>query len=504
VNTDTIPEPCCALGGGGGDEVAMAPFPQLFRARAAHRVHSSDRYKWWVLVAVLGGLLSVNITFTILAVALTRIAADFHTTVNTMTWVITGPLLAFGITAPTFGKAGDIYGYKRLYLIGIAASCVCSLLSVLAWSAGALIVIRTIGSVEGAATGAASVAIICTVFSPDDRVKAMGFWSLVGAGGPVIGVAIGGPLIQAFGWRAIFAAQVPLQLIAVTFAAIVLPETVRGLRQRFDWAGALTLTIGVTSMLFALNRGPEWGWSSAGVIISFALGPLGLLAFVVVELRVSAPLLPLSFLRRPNFAFPIASQTFGQFAYMGGFILAPTLLERVFHYSESGAGLMVIARPLTFSVTAPIAGYLAVRWGERSAAVVGTAAVALSMLVFASIHPSSSALVIVAALALSGVGSGIASPSITASIANAVDESNLGIASAAAQLTMQIGVVAGIQMMSTIQASREPIAGLMPSYADAYLVGAAVCALGIVAGFFVRSAERGVVRQERPELAGLH
>src|SRR4051794_444588 len=194
----------------------MAPFPQLFRARAAHRVHSSDRYKWWVLIAVLGGLLSVNITFTILAVALTRIAGDFHTTVNTMTWVITGPLLAFGITAPTFGKAGDIYGYKRLYLIGIAASCVCSLLSVLAWSASALIVIRTIGSIEGAATGAASIAIICTVFSPDDRVKAMGFWSLVGAGGPVIGVAIGGPLLEAVGWGGLFAAPGPPPLIPRT------------------------------------------------------------------------------------------------------------------------------------------------------------------------------------------------------------------------------------------------------------------------------------------------
>src|SRR4051812_31668038 len=155
-----------------------------------------------------------------------------------MTWVVTGPLLAFGITAPTFGKAGDIYGYRRLYVIGILASCVCSVLSVLAWSAGALIVFRTLGSLEGAATGAASVALICTVFRPDDRVKAMGFWSLVGAGGPVIGVAIGGPLIEQFGWRVIFAAQVPLQLIAVGAAFLILPDTARGIRQRFDWLGA--------------------------------------------------------------------------------------------------------------------------------------------------------------------------------------------------------------------------------------------------------------------------
>src|SRR4051812_43379493 len=237
-----------------------------------------------------------------------------------MTWVVTGPLLAFGITAPTFGKAGDIYGYRKVYVLGILASCICSMLSVLAWSAGSLIVFRTLGSLEGAATGAASVALICTVFRRDDRVKAMGYWSLVGAGGPVIGVAIGGPLIEHFGWRAIFAAQVPLQLIAVVAAFVILPETARGLKQRVDWMGAATLTISVTSVLFALNRAPELGWTAPAVIIGFLLGPIGMAAFVYVERRVSSPLLPLDFLRRPNFAFPIASQTFGQFAYMGGFI----------------------------------------------------------------------------------------------------------------------------------------------------------------------------------------
>lgn len=482
----------------------MIPWPQLLRTRAAHKVHSSDRYRWWVLISVLAGLLSVNITFTILAVALPRIAHEFHTDTNTMTWVVTGPLLAFGITAPTFGKAGDIYGYKRLYVLGILASCICSMLSVLAWSAGALIVFRTLGSLEGAATGAASVALICTVFPRDDRVKAMGYWSLVGAGGPVIGVAIGGPLIEHFGWRAIFAAQVPLQLIAVVAAFVILPETARGLKQRFDWMGASTLTISVTSVLFALNRGPELGWTAPAVIIGFLLGPIGMAAFVYVERRVSSPLLPLNFLRRPNFAFPIASQTFGQFAYMGGFILAPTLLQRVFHYSESASGLMVIARPLSFSITAPIAGYLAVRFGERSAAVVGTAFIVGSMAVFAAIHETSPPTVIIAALALSGVGSGIASPSLTASIANAVDESNLGIASAAAQLTTQIGVVAGIQLMTTVQTAREPVVGLMGSYTDAYILGGLVCLFGVVAGFFVRSAERGVVRSETPEFAALH
>src|SRR5206468_9794939 len=129
-------------------------------------------------------------------------------------------------------------------------------LSALAWSAGSLIAVRTIGSIEGAATGAASIAIICSVFDREERVKALGYWSLVGAGGPVIGLALGGPLIEHFGWRVIFAAQVPLELAAVTFAAIVLPETARGAREPIDWWGIALLGTSATSLLYAINRGP--------------------------------------------------------------------------------------------------------------------------------------------------------------------------------------------------------------------------------------------------------
>ena len=118
----------------------------------------------------MGGLFSVNVTFTILAVALPRIAHDFHTTRNTMTWVITGPLLAFGVAAPSLGKAADQYGSKKIYQLGLILSFFAAGLSTLAWGALPLIVIRTIGSLEGAATGAASMSIVMRTFDRDERV----------------------------------------------------------------------------------------------------------------------------------------------------------------------------------------------------------------------------------------------------------------------------------------------------------------------------------------------
>ncbi|MEY2475137.1 MAG: hypothetical protein QOG87_452 [Actinomycetota bacterium] len=476
--------------GAGGDEFVVVPWPVLFRRKIEHRVTSSDRYRWWILWTVLAGLFAVNYTFTIFAVALPRLARDLGSTENTLTWVITGPLLAFGVAAPALGRAGDVYGHKRIYLVGMVGALVAAALSAVAWSAGSLIFARVLGGIEGAATGAASMALIFRAFPPDDRVKAMGYWSLVGAGGPVIGVVIGGFVIEEFGWRWIFVAQVPLIAAAAVLALIVLPETERRQRGRLDKTGAVTLTVATVSVLFALNRGPEWGWSSPAVVAGFLLGPIGAVAFVLAERRADEPLLPLRYLRQRNFGFAIAAQTLSNFAYLGGFILAPLLLTKVFGYDEREISWLVIARPIAFSVSAPIAGYLAVRMGERTAAVVGTMAVTLSMLAFATIDRASSDLAIIGALILSGIGLGVSSPSVAASVGNAVEEKDLGIASAAQQVMTQVGVVAGIQLMVTIQASRQAESGLVGSFHDAYLFGAGVAFLGVVCACFLRSYQR--------------
>lgn len=484
------PDETLTVGYPGDAEAVSVPWPILLRNRLTNRAHGSERFRWWVLWTVLAGLFSVNVTFTIFAVALPRIARDFATSTNTLTWVITGPLLAFGIVAPVLGKIGDLKGHRRTYLLGLAGASVFAGLSALAWSTAALIVIRALSAVVGAATGASSMALIFSEFDRDDRVKAMGWWSLVGAGGPVIGVAIGGPLIELVGWRWIFVGQIPLTIAALGLAFAVLKETPVGGRHRLDWAGAATLAVGVTSLLFALNRGPEWGWSSPAVIAGFVLGPLSLACFVAVERRAPEPLLPLDIIRRRNFSLPIGAQMFANFAYMGGFILSPILLERMFGYGESKIGFFVLSRPLSFSVAAPVAGYLAVRVGERISAVAGTLTVVASMLAFATVTPKTSDLLIIGALALSGIGMGMASPSISSSVANSVDEEQLGIASAAQQLMTQVGVVSGIQLMSTIQASREGTAGVVGSFRASYLVGAGVCFAGVCCALFLRSAQR--------------
>ena len=506
--------------GSGGDGGISVPWPMLFRHRMHHKVAGSDRYQWWVLWTVLAGLLSVNITFTVFVVALPQVAKELHTSVSTLTWTSTGPLLAFGVAAPILGKLGDLRGYRKLYLWGLSGAA----LSVV------LIAARLFDGVQGAATGAASMALVLQAFSHEDRVKAMGWWALVGAGGPVLGVTIGAPIIQFYGWRALFWGELPLMAAAAILAIIVLPSHDRAARhaaeaqkrtgravtpvpvapaplvvasdsdpselkpvspwRQLDWVGSITLSTSVTLGLLALNVAPSWGFTAPNTLGLFVLSLAFGIAFVLHERRAPHPLIPLNYFKKRNFIFPLGARAFINFAYMGGFFLFPILMEGVYGYSETSAGLLSTARPLMFSLSAPIAGYAAVKVGERWSVVAGAGALFVSMLVFTQVGGNPSVVLIVVALALSGLGMGVSSPSTAASAANEVAPEELGVMSAAQLLISQIGVVAGIQVMVTVQASSHGGTGSLASFHQAYLVGALVALAAVVCGFFVKNTPR--------------
>ena len=469
-----------------GDDVGLSA-RSVLQARLQARMGSGSRYPWLVLGTALFGLFTVGFTITVLAVSLPTIAGDLDTSETTLTWVITGPLLAFGIVGPASGKAGDIWGQKRVFLVGLVGSAVFAVGIAVAWSAASLIAFRVLGAASGAACGPAAMALIYSVFPPEGRVKAMGYWSMVMAGGPVIGVVAGGPIVEALSWRWIFVLQAPLALFGALVALLLLPETVRrGERSRFDVVGALLLSSGVTSLLVALNRGPVLGWSHPVVLFGFVYAPVALACFLRWETKVDAPLLRIEYLRRRNFLAPVGTQFFSNFAYMGGFIITPLFLATAFDYGATRIGLLSIARPLSFSIAAPLGGYVALRVGERVAGIVGAALVTVSMVGLAQVAPGAGDHWVVLSLALSGIGLGASSPSMAATVANAVDEDDLGVAGAMQQLMTQVGVVAGIQLMQTVQVSTADSLGVVGSFHAAYWLGGAVSVLGVVAAAFVR------------------
>src|SRR4051794_24193333 len=181
--------------GGGVDEVAVVPWPLLLRVRRRVRRLGAPRpasSPWSVLVVALAGLFTVSVTITLLAVSLVDIAQDVGSDAITLSWVITGPMLAFGVVGPAFGKAGGIWGHKRIFLLGLLGAAVFAVATAFAWSAVSLIVFRTLSASFGAATGPPAMAMINGLFEADERVKALGYFSFVQAGAPVIGVVAGG------------------------------------------------------------------------------------------------------------------------------------------------------------------------------------------------------------------------------------------------------------------------------------------------------------------------
>jgi MFS family permease len=214
------------------------------------------------------------------------------------------------------------------------------------------------------------------------------------------------------------------------------------------------------------------------------------MAFVMVERRAVAPLVVLRWFGTRNLVLPVVSQMLANFAYMGGFFLIPQVLGRPrgFGYSTAVVGNLVISRPLAFSLIAPLAAFATVRLGERVAGVVGGLGVAVSMLLWAGISPASGYLAIVVATAFSGIGLGIASPALTSLVANAVDERDMGVASAMQQLMTQLGSVLGSAVLATVSASAT--SDDLGPFAAAFWVAAVVALAGVATAAFVRPTPR--------------
>lgn len=458
------------------------------------RLERSGRYPRWVLLTGLAGMFATTFPVTLLAVSLSTIAEDFAVSETLISWVVSAPLLGSAVALPILGKLGDLYGHRRVFLLGFTVSTVVTAATTFAWDPYSLIALRGLAVVVGAATIPSSMALINSVHAPQVRAKAMGWWSLVAAGSPAIGLVIGGPMIDAVGWRPMFTIQAALSVVPVVAAALVLRETPRRRDVGFDVPGALTLALGTAGLMFALNQGPERGLDGL-VLTAVALGVAGLAAFAWVESRVAFPLMPLSFFRRRNFTAALLATFFSGAAYMGGFILAPLLLQSIFAYSVSVTSLVMLVRPAAFSASSPVGGSLGTRLGERPVAVIGSACIAAAMVGLGVGAQAGAVGLVVGALVVQGIGNGLAQPTITATVSNSVVEGDLGVAAAAQRMTFQVGQAMGITTMTAVYGGTEQASDFL----TAYLVGAGLGLASMAFAALMRSTPRAGADSPAPE-----
>lgn len=420
-----------------------------WRARLIERLEANDSYSQWVLFAALSGMFAATFPITILTVSLPSIAHEFGTHETTMAWVIAAPMLVSAVALPLLGKLGDLRGHRRVFLFGMAAAAATAIATSFAWNPASLITLRTLAATLGGATQPTAMALIFSVTPREGRVRAMGWWAMTGAGAPALGLAVGGPLVDWFGWRIVFAMQAGFSLLSFALAFAVLRETTPR-RVRFDVPGALALALGVGGFMFALGQVRGHGVASPWVWGSCLVGALGLAAFVPIERRVIAPLLPLSLFRTRAFAAPIVANLLTSASYMGAFVVAPFLLQRGFALSIAATSGVLLLRTASYALGSPFGGALGERVGERAAAWIGCLVMTISMLVLATGALLSSFWAVGAGLVLQGVGYGLGTPSIASAATSAAAEEDLGIASAVSRLMGSVGSSFGVTLLTLI------------------------------------------------------
>ena len=457
-----------------------APASHPLRLRIRARLEARGTYSRWVLWAALAGMFATSFPITILSVSLTDIALEFGTSTSVLTWVISAPMLLSALSLPILGKLGDLYGHRRVYLTGFTIATVVAALTALAWDPLSLIGLRSLAQIVGGATQPTSMALVMLVFAPRDRVKAIGYWSLVAAGAPAIGLAVGGPLVDLVGWRLIFVIQASLAALALAAAALILPES-DPKRVRFDVPGALALTLVVGCAMVAIGQSGTWGLTHPAILAAVALLPPAIWLFVVVERRSDAPLVPLEFLGRRNFTFTLLTSVFLGSVYMGGFVLSPIALREGFGLTATATAAIMLLRTGVYSLSSPLGGQLGARLGTRPAALLGTTSLAVSMGAFVLGSAQAMLAVVCVALLAQGLGNGVARPPVTAALANSVPESDLGLATALQRMSYQIGNAFGIALLSAVYDD----SGRAEAFVAPFAVGGVLAVITVVLASFL-------------------
>jgi len=416
------------------------------------------------------GVASSSFTITVLSAALADIAEDLGSTVAVVTWVIAAPLLAFAVFTPMAGKLGDIYGHRRMYLIGFTGAAVMSFATSAAWSAGSLIAARVIAQAFSASTGPSALAIIMSVYPEDRRTHIAGTWSAVLAASPAVGVVAGGPLIDLTSWRILFMIQGTGMLVAVALASRVLPVTRDRREHTFDWTGGFLLAIGCGSLLIAINRAADIGWDHPFVIGGLVLSPIVLGLFATYEQRIETPLVSLEVLRHSTIWRAMTSQIFINGPYMAALVLTSVMLASVFDFTTSQISLMILPRPISFAVAAARAGWVVERIGGRATVIIGTLGIALGLsAVGLGAYKHSTALVLIG-VGLAGAGNGVCRPPIIAAMTQTMDDADLGVGTGLFNMFGQLGAAAGISIL----ASLVTVDGTPGEFAAVLLLGAAL------------------------------
>ena len=446
-----------------------------------------------VLIATSLGVLFAQIDTSVVNLALRSIGADLHAGVSEMQWVVDSYNLAYASLLLTAGTLGDLYGRRRIFVLGIVLFIVGTLLCALAPNAAALIGGRIVSGI-GAAFEVPMSLVLLTLAYPDgnQRTHALGVWASCNALAFIVGPMIGGWLVDTVGWRSIFYVILPVCAAAVALTYVAIRESAEPNGRALDLPGQTLAIVGLSAFAFAAIEGSYWGWGSPLILLIAGIALTAFVLFVWVEARTPGPMVPLQFLRRPVFSAALAAaglMTFGIYALL---FVMPLYFQTVRGASPLTAGLELLPMPISFFVVSQLAGHLNRRLGPRVLMTVGMACMGAGALSLAFISEGTSFVFIEIALLIVGVGLGLNTAPVNGVAVAALPPERSGTASGVLNTSRMIGATLGVAILGAafaVHAGQDAAAGsgFLPGLRAALIGSGAAEFIGAVIAFsFIR------------------
>jgi EmrB/QacA subfamily drug resistance transporter len=458
----------------------------------------TDRNRWLALYVLCLASLMIVLDATIVNVALPSIREDLGFSQTSLAWVVNAYLLTYGGCLLLGGRLGDLFGHRRLFLIGISLFTLASLACGVATSQAFLIAARSVQGVGGAIASAVSLSLMMTLFTePADRAKAMGVFGFVAAGGGSIGVTLGGILTDSLDWHWIFLVNFPIGIAVVALSLKLLPAArIEGAAVKLDVAGAITVTSALMLAVYAIVNGNQNGWTSAQTLGMLGAAAVLLAVFLVIESRVESPLMPLRLFRLRNLATANVVGILWAAAMFAWFFLAALYMQLVLGYTPLEVGLAFLPANLIMGVfSLGLSAKLVMRFGIRAPLAVGLVLAAAGMVLFVRAPVDGSFVVdVLPSMMLLGLGAGTAFNPVLLAAMSDVDQSEAGLASGVVNTSFMMGGAVGLAVLASLAQSRTEslrasgdgvLTALTGGYHAAFLLGAVFALAAAALGAFL-------------------
>ncbi len=443
---------------------------------------------WLLLFTVLFGILLVGIDRTVTNLAIPHIIAQFNIDASTAGWAATSYIITSAVFIPVFGKLGDMYGDRRIFVGGMIGFIITSIVTALAWNMPILIAFRALQGVCGSAIVPTAMAAVAKQFTENSsRAQALGFLATAGAGAATVAPLVGGPLIDNYGWRSVFFINLPLGIIAVILGILYIRNDRVEAKHSFDIIGSILLGLSLSGLVLVIDRGSAWGWTSLGSIICYIGSVCFFALFVYEQGRAADPIIDLTLFKNTTTSGALATSFFVGMSLYSVTLLISLFAQQKLGYTATQTGYLYLPMTIPLIFLSPVGAKISKLLPPRFAIAIGVLGAAGGIYLLSRADISLGLRAVAFPMAVFGAFWAITSAPLSTAIANSVPKTHLGMVSGLRTLVLSIGGAIGIAVASSVYASNAA-AGVSSetTFHQLYGISAIVLVIGAGLALFIK------------------